>query len=80
MVVCHCKAINTEFLSNLFSSHALTADEVTRQCGAGSDCGQCLDLIECMLAQRQTNQTDQTAPTRVGLPDRRRHAGFPRSH
>ena len=80
MVVCHCKAINADFLNNLFSSRALTADEVTKQCGAGSDCGQCLDLIECMLAQRQTNQTDQTALTTVGLPDRRKYAGFPRSN
>ena len=80
MVVCHCKAINADFLNNLFTSRALTADEVTKQCGAGSDCGQCLDLIECMLAQRQTNQTDQMALTTVGLPDRRKYAGFPRSN
>lgn len=80
MVVCHCKAINADFLNSLLTSHALTAEEVTEQCGAGSDCGQCLDLIECMLAQRLTNQTDQTAHTTVGLPDRRQHAGFTRSH
>ena len=51
MVVCHCKAINVESIKNLFAQKSFTVSDVTQACGAGGDCGRCLELIELLLEQ-----------------------------
>ncbi|MXW42254.1 MAG: hypothetical protein F4138_02350 [Acidimicrobiia bacterium] len=51
MMVCHCKAINSDFIRGHFGSTTLTLDDLTKHCGVGKDCGACLDQIEAMLAQ-----------------------------
>ncbi|MCY4194574.1 MAG: (2Fe-2S)-binding protein [bacterium] len=61
MVVCHCKAINAEFITSLFAEKSFSVADVTEQCGAGSDCGRCLDLIECLLEQNPAVRGRQVA-------------------
>ncbi len=67
MVICHCKAINADFIANLFATRQYTVDELTEQCGAGSDCGTCLDLLACMLDQLQTSPTGLVTPLAVEI-------------
>lgn len=64
MVVCHCKAINAEFIKNLFAERSFTVSDVTEECGAGGDCGRCLDVIECMLEQ---SPKERGTPVLVGV-------------
>lgn len=64
MVVCHCKSINAEFLKNLFAEKSFSVPDVTEACGAGGDCGQCLDLIECMF---QDIPMERGTPVTVGV-------------
>ena len=64
MVVCHCKAINAEFIKNLFTERSFTVSDVTEECGAGGDCGRCLDVIECMLEQ---SPMERGTPVLVGV-------------
>lgn len=65
MVICHCKAINAEFIKTLFVEKSFTVADVTDECGAGGDCGRCLDVIECLLQQ---NPTQRDTPVAVGVP------------
>ena len=64
MVVCHCKAINAEFIKNLFAEKSFTVSDVTEECGAGGDCGRCLEVIEYMLEQ---NPMERGTPVLVGV-------------
>ncbi len=61
MVVCHCKAVNAEFIRSLFAEKSFSVADVTEQCGAGGDCGRCLDAIECLLEQSPIDQGTQVA-------------------
>ena len=65
MVICHCKAINAEFITTLFVEKSFTVADVTDECGAGGDCGRCLDVIENLLEQ---NPMERGTPVMVGLP------------
>lgn len=67
MVVCHCKAINADFIASLFATRKYTVTELTEQCGAGGDCGSCLELIECMLERRPIYQPGRMTPMAVGI-------------
>ena len=67
MVVCHCKAINADFIAGLFATRKYTLTELTEQCGAGSDCGSCLELIECMLKGHPICQAGRMTPVAVGI-------------
>lgn len=49
MVVCHCKAINDSAIRELIRSSQLTANDIADVCGAGADCGGCLNTIEDLL-------------------------------
>ncbi|MEM9562736.1 MAG: (2Fe-2S)-binding protein [Actinomycetota bacterium] len=49
MVVCHCKAVNDTSINELLAGGRLTLDDVAAHCGAGTDCGGCLDTIEDLL-------------------------------
>ncbi len=64
MVVCHCKAINDEFLRSLFAERPFTVSDVTEECGAGGDCGRCLEMIESVLKQSPAQRSTSVA---VGL-------------
>lgn len=64
MVVCHCKAINAEFIKSLFAERSFTVSDITEECGAGGDCGRCLDVIECMLEQ---SPLERGTPVLVGV-------------
>ena len=64
MVVCHCKAINAEFINGLFAEKSFTVSDVTEECGAGGDCGRCLDVIAYMLEQ---SPMERGTPVMVGV-------------
>ncbi len=49
MVVCHCRAINDASINELMVGGRLTLDDIANHCGAGIDCGGCLDTIEDLL-------------------------------
>lgn len=49
MVVCHCKAVNDASINELLTGGQLTVDDIAERCGAGTDCGGCLETIEHLL-------------------------------
>ena len=43
MVVCHCLAINDSTIRELLNSGALSVEEIGTRCGAGTECGACVE-------------------------------------
>ena len=53
MYVCICRAVTEKQVQSTLEKGATTIAEVTRACGAGSDCGGCLGAIEEMIEERE---------------------------
>lgn len=51
MVVCHCEVVNDRTINEIVTGQVMTVDEVTERCGAGGQCGGCIESIERLLAQ-----------------------------
>jgi bacterioferritin-associated ferredoxin len=45
MVVCHCLAINDSTIRELLNSGALSVEEIGTRCGAGTECGACVENV-----------------------------------
>ncbi len=45
MVVCHCLAINDSTIRELLDSGALSVEEIGTRCGAGTECGACVENV-----------------------------------
>jgi bacterioferritin-associated ferredoxin len=52
MYVCVCKAVTDKEVENAIDDGACTVADVTRECGAGGDCGACRGMIEDMIEER----------------------------
>ena len=46
MLVCHCTGVSDRAIRKLVRDGAMTLDEVSRSCGAGSCCGGCVPAVE----------------------------------
>ncbi|HAF68533.1 MAG TPA: (2Fe-2S)-binding protein [Acidimicrobiaceae bacterium] len=53
MVVCHCLAVNDSTIRELLDSGALSVEEIGTRCGAGTECGSCVEQVR-RLAVPQT--------------------------
>ena len=53
MVVCHCLAVNDSTIRELRDSGALSVEEIGTRCGAGTECGACVEQVR-RLAIPQT--------------------------
>ena len=49
VIVCHCHGVSDRRIEAEAGLGASDADDLARRCGAGSDCGGCLPLIEDLL-------------------------------
>ena len=71
MVVCHCLRINDRVIAHFTADPDITAEDITRECGAGGRCGGCVEAIEEMLAEARSNAvldaTPLARPRRRGL-------------
>ena len=55
MYVCHCKAVSDRTVTALVAEGCHEVDEISRMCGAGTDCGSCLgtleEIVECITRE-----------------------------
>jgi bacterioferritin-associated ferredoxin len=51
MIVCLCAGVPTSTIQALIERGAACPEDVTAACGAGGDCGACLDALGEILAQ-----------------------------
>ncbi len=52
MIVCHCFGVSDRRIHAEAGLGATDVDDITSRCGAGGDCGGCVDLIEDILEIR----------------------------
>ena len=57
MVVCHCHAVNDATIRRIVGNAEPTAEAIADLCGAGTDCGGCLETIERLLASSGRDTT-----------------------
>mgnify|MGYP006144197333 CR=1 FL=1 len=65
MIVCHCEEVTQRTIKHAISDGAASVSQVSAACGAGRNCGGCVEAIEALLARVET------APRHV--PRWRRH-------
>ncbi|MFQ5558078.1 MAG: bacterioferritin-associated ferredoxin [Acidimicrobiales bacterium] len=60
MVVCHCNVVDDRVIRELIGSRR-SLEQITDLCGAGGDCGSCVDSIRSLLRQLATASDGRTA-------------------
>ena len=50
MILCICNAVTDREVDDVIRRGASSVDAITQQCGAGGDCGSCINAIERRLA------------------------------
>lgn len=53
MIVCLCAGVAASTVVAAIEQGAASPDDVTAACGAGGDCGACLDSLADLLAERR---------------------------
>ena len=61
MYVCHCRAVTDSTIRTTIECGAHDVDEVASRCGAGTNCGGCVDEIERLCASLR----DRLAPAQL---------------
>ncbi len=51
MILCLCRAVSDREVDTVIRQGAQTVDAVGQMCGAGTDCGSCIDSIEERLCR-----------------------------
>jgi len=51
MIVCLCRGVPEQTIQSVIASGARTVDDVSRICGAGSDCGACYRSLAEMVRE-----------------------------
>lgn len=67
MILCLCKAVTDREVDDAIRRGANTTDAVGQMCGAGTDCGSCVDAIDDRIAcqsacaERQHSRVERPA-------------------
>lgn len=67
MYVCSCRAVTDDQIARVLDRGVRSAEGVTRACGAGGDCGNCLDEIEEMVSHRHAHSGQAGSSVWLGL-------------
>jgi nitrite reductase (NADH) large subunit len=51
VIVCHCHGVNDRRIRREARRGATCPEELARRCGAGSECGGCVPLLEELLVE-----------------------------
>lgn len=60
VIVCHCHGVSDRRIRRELRRGAACPDELAQRCGAGSDCGGCMPLIEDLLLDGHAHGHDGT--------------------
>lgn len=60
MIVCHCEAVNDRTIRRALKKGSVSVEDVMHACGAGTQCGGCLDTLRALIPQ------DAGTPVAVG--------------
>jgi bacterioferritin-associated ferredoxin len=51
VIVCHCEEVTQRTIKHAINDGAASVSQVSALCGAGRNCGGCIDAIEELLAR-----------------------------
>jgi bacterioferritin-associated ferredoxin len=54
MIVCLCRGVSERHIEATIAAGARTVAEVSRACGAGTDCGACSHLVAALVEEAST--------------------------
>ena len=55
VIVCVCKGVNEREIRRTIHQGCRTEESIGRNCGAGTDCGSCIEALRELLTDRQTH-------------------------
>ena len=55
MIVCLCKGVNEREIRATITSGCVTEESIGHSCGAGTDCGSCLETLRELLDERRSH-------------------------
>ena len=53
VIVCHCEEITQRTIKHAITDGATSVAQVSNACGAGRNCGGCIEAIEALLARAE---------------------------
>ena len=56
MIICLCRDVSERQVEDAVARGATTVSEVSRACGAGSDCGACRHLLAALIEDARSAQ------------------------
>ena len=62
MIVCLCEGVPLRQVREVIADGAQTLDQITRACGAGSDCGACHQHLAALLESKGTGGPAPASP------------------
>jgi bacterioferritin-associated ferredoxin len=77
MLVCLCKGVSDRHVREAISRGASTVEEVGDECGAGTGCGVCHDMIDLMLADGGATPIELARQAACGGCPRRQQPAAP---
>ncbi len=54
MIICLCRDVSERQVETVIARGATTVSEVSRSCGAGSDCGACQHLLAALIEDKHS--------------------------
>ena len=57
MIVCVCKGVNEREVRETITSGCMTEESIGHLCGAGTDCGSCLETLRELLQERSAHHS-----------------------
>ncbi len=61
MIVCLCRGVSQKKVLEVIDSGARSVSEIARSCGAGSDCGSCVPMLQQMLDAKSSDKHPSAA-------------------
>jgi len=55
VIVCLCKGVNEREIRETITSGCMTEESIGHLCGAGTDCGSCLETLRELLDERSAH-------------------------
>jgi bacterioferritin-associated ferredoxin len=74
MIVCLCRGISERHIEDIVAAGARTAGEVSRACGAGTDCGACSHLVAALVEEAQYRLCAGRAEVKAHAPHAKERA------
>jgi bacterioferritin-associated ferredoxin len=68
MIVCVCRGVNEREVRDTIHAGCATEESIGQRCGAGTDCGSCLETLRELLQDRRAHHAPAPAGSGLARP------------